>query len=293
MKQVMNMNGILLIDKQKDITSRDVVNKISKILNIRKVGHSGTLDPMATGVLVLGIGKATKIIELLTSYDKEYIAEVTLGIETDTLDITGNVINSNQPKVTKEEVKNVLNSFIGEYNMEVPIYSAIKVKGKKLYEYARENKEVILPIKNVNIYNLELVSDLMYDNNLIKFKIKCNVSKGTYIRSLIRDIGYKLNTFGTMSSLVRTMQGKFKIDECFTIEDVEKGNYKLLDIKDTLDIPNIKVDNDLLFKIKNGAVINKFFKEEKVLILDDNNNEIAIYQTYEKDNTKAKPYKML
>lgn len=283
------MNGILLINKPKDITSRDVVNKISKILGIKKVGHSGTLDPMATGVLVLGIGKGTKIIELLTAYDKEYIAEVTLGIETDTLDITGNIINKDDSNITKNQLLEVLNSFIGEYNMEVPIYSAIKIKGKKLYEYAREGKEVELPKKKVHIYNLELISDLI-DN---KFKIRCKVSKGTYIRSLIRDIGRKLNTYATMSSLERTKQGRFGVEDCYSIKDIENNNYRLLDIKDALNIPIITVDDELLFKIRNGAIIDKFFTEDKILILDKNNNEVAIYKTYEKDSAKVKPYKML
>ncbi|MFA5602866.1 MAG: tRNA pseudouridine(55) synthase TruB [Bacilli bacterium] len=283
------MNGVLLINKPKGITSRDVVNKVSKILNIKKVGHSGTLDPMATGVLVLGIGKTTKIMDLLTSLNKEYIAEVTLGIETDTLDITGSVINEKKFDIKKEDIITVLKDFTGEYNMEVPIYSAIKVKGKKLYEYARNGKNVDLPIKKVNVYNLELISDLV-DN---KFKIKCKVSKGTYIRSLIRDIGRKLGTYATMSELERAMQGDFNIEDCFSIEDIEKGEYKLLSVKEVLNIPKIKVTEKLLFKIKNGAIIEKFFDENKALILDNNDNEVAIYQTYEKDNTKAKPYKML
>jgi tRNA pseudouridine55 synthase len=286
------MNGILLINKPKNMTSRDVVNIVSNVLNRKKIGHSGTLDPIATGVLVLGVGKGTKIIELLTNYDKEYVAEVILGIETDTLDITGKIINKNIPNITKEQVLNILNSFIGEYDMEVPFYSAIKVRGKKLYEYARNGEDVIIPRRKVNIYDLKLISDLIYEENTIKFKIKCKVSKGTYIRSLIRDIGRKLGTYGTMASLIRTKQGNFNIEDCYSIEDIKNNNFKLLSIIDVLDIPSIKVDKELEFKIRNGAIIDKFFKEDKVLIIDNDNNPIAIYQIYTKDNTKVKPYKI-
>ena len=224
------MNGILVVNKPKGYTSRDIVNIISKKFNTKKVGHTGTLDPLAEGVLVVPIGRALKIAELLTSTTKEYEAEVILGYETDMLDITGKETKRNIPNTTKEEIEKVLKTFIGKSMQEVPMYSAVKITGKKLYEYAREDIKVIPPKKEIEIYNIELVGEPQYLENIIEFKIKCSVSKGTYIRSLIRDIGYKLETFGTMKSLKRTRQGIFKLEESYSLEDIEKDNYKILKI---------------------------------------------------------------
>lgn len=286
------MNGILVVNKKEGYTSRDIVNIISKKFNTKKVGHTGTLDPLATGVLVLTIGRALKVSELLTSNKKEYIAEVILGYETDMLDITGKEINRNIPNVTKEELLKVLKSYIGKYNQQVPIYSAVKVGGRKLYEYARNNIPITPPSKEVEIYSLELISNLKYINNTIEFTIKCEVSKGTYIRSLIRDIAYSLNTYGTMKNLVRTKQGIFTLKESYTLEDIEEGNYKLLTIRESL--PNIKVtviEDSLLTKVKNGMILDKFFEEDISLLIDKDGKEIAIYKTI--DNNKVKPYKMI
>ena len=170
------MNGILAIYKEKGYTSRDVVNILSKELGTKKIGHTGTLDPLATGVLVVCIGQGLKLVELLTNHDKEYIAKIKLGIETDTLDITGNIIKEeNIDKYSKKEVELALKKFIGKIKQQVPKYAAIKVNGKKLYEYARNNEEVELPVRDIEIYDLKLVSDVV--NN--EFYIKCHVSKGT------------------------------------------------------------------------------------------------------------------
>ena len=181
------MDGVIVIDKEKDYTSRDVVNIVGKHFKTKKVGHTGTLDPLATGVLVICIGQATKLVELLTNHDKEYIADITFGIETDTLDITGTVLKEENTNFSREEIEKVLNEYQKEYDQMVPIYSAIKINGKKLYEYAREKEEIELPSRKVKIYKIDL---LKYEqiNNKTHIQIKCNVSKGTYIRSLIRDI---------------------------------------------------------------------------------------------------------
>ena len=281
------MNGILVINKPKDYTSRDIVNIVSKYLKTKKVGHTGTLDPIAEGVLVLCIGTSLKLVELLTNNDKEYIAKVKLGIETDTLDITGNITNTKKVNnIKKEDINKVLNNFIGKIKQEVPKYSAIKVNGKKLYEYARNNIDVKLPIKEVEIYKLELISDII--NN--EFYIKCKVSKGTYIRSLIRDIGKSLNTYATMTELKRTKQGIFNIDNSYTLEDIKNNNYKLLNPIDVINIPTITVEDKMVNKIKNGQVLKKFFNHDKAFILDNKNNLLAIYQIYNKDYVK--PYKM-
>lgn len=286
------MNGIIVINKPKDYTSRDIVNIVSKKLNTKKVGHTGTLDPLATGVLVLPIGKALKVSELLTSNTKEYIAEVILGYETDMLDITGTEIKRNIPSVTKEELLKVLKSYIGKYNQEVPLYSAVKVGGKKLYEYARSGTPVIPPSKEVEVYSLELISDLKHIKGAVEFTIRCEVSKGTYIRSLIRDIAYSLNTYGTMKNLIRTRQGIFTLKDAYTLKDIEENNYKLLSIKECL--PNIKttvIEEPLLTKVKNGMVLDKFFKENMSLLLDKEGKEIAIYIA--SGDNKVKPYKMI
>ena len=265
-------SGIIVINKPKDLTSRDVVNIISKNLNTKKVGHNGTLDPLATGVLVICFGKYTKLNDLLTSHEKEYIAEVTLGLETDTLDITGKILNKNTPHITKEELIKALKNFEKTYNQEVPKYSAVKVSGKKLYEYAREGKEVILPKKEVTIYQNELLS---FTEN--KFTFKTKVSKGTYIRSLIRDILASLNETGTMSNLKRTKQGIFKLEDSYTLDDIKQGNFKVLKVKDVLNIPKIIAEDNLKKQIINGAKIKGTYPNE-VLFLGKEGNELAIYE---------------
>lgn len=286
------MNGILIVNKPKNYTSRDILNIISKKLNTKKVGHTGTLDPIAEGVLVVPIGRALKISELLTSEKKEYIAKVILGYETDMLDITGKEIKRNIPNVDKDKLIEVLNSFIGKYNQEVPMYSAVKVNGRKLYEYARSNIQITPPSKIVEIYSISLLEGPIYKDNTVEFTMKCEVSKGTYIRSLIRDIAYKLSTYGTMKELIRTKQGSFLLEDAFTLEDIQKDNYKLLSIKEAL--PNIKItkiDDKILKQVKNGMVLDKFFEEEISLLVDKDGREIAIYKDI--GNGKVKPYKMI
>ena len=278
------MNGILIVN--------NIVNIISKKLNTKKVGHTGTLDPIAEGVLVVPIGRALKISELLTSEKKEYIAKVILGYETDMLDITGKEIKRNIPNVDKDKLIEVLNSFIGKYNQEVPMYSAVKVNGRKLYEYARSNIQITPPSKIVEIYSISLLEGPIYKDDTVEFTMKCEVSKGTYIRSLIRDIAYKLSTYGTMKELIRTKQGSFLLEDAFTLEDIQKDNYKLLSIKEAL--PNIKItkiDDKTLKQVKNGMVLDKFFEEEISLLVDKDGREIAIYKDI--GNGKVKPYKMI
>lgn len=286
------MNGILIVNKPKNYTSRDIVNIISKKLNTKKVGHTGTLDPIAEGVLVVPIGRALKISELLTSEKKEYIAKVILGYETDMLDITGKEIKRNIPNVDKDKLIEVLNSFIGKYNQEVPMYSAVKINGRKLYEYARSNIQITPPSKIVEIYSISLLEGPIYKDDTVEFTMKCEVSKGTYIRSLIRDIAYKLSTYGTMKELIRTKQGSFLLEDAFTLEDIQKDKYKLLSIKEAL--PNIKItkiDDKILKQVKNGMVLDKFFEEEISLLVDKDGREIAIYKDI--GNGKVKPYKMI
>lgn len=286
------MDGIVLINKEKNCTSRDVVNQVSKILKTKKIGHTGTLDPIATGVLVLCIGKATKLVEVITSYDKEYEAEVILGIKTDTKDITGKILKKEKAIISKENIEECLKKMIGTYNQTVPIYSAVKINGKKLYEYARNNEEIELPKRKVTIKELKLISDITYEKEKTKFKIKCHVSKGTYIRSLIEDIATNLNTIGTMENLKRTKQGNFQIANANTIKDIENNKFKIYPIEEILEkFYKIEMTDDLYFKIKNGSIIKNNYSHD-IVAFTKNNKIVAIYKEYSKDKTLLKPWKM-
>ena len=279
------MDALLIVNKPKGLTSRDVVNELNHIFSTKKIGHTGTLDPNATGVLVCLIGKYTKLVNLITSYDKEYIAEIKLGVKTDTDDITGNIIAKENTTLTLDKIEEVFSNFPTSYDQQVPIYSAVKIKGKKLCEYARENIDITLPKRRVNIYSLELLS---FQDNIITFKTK--VSKGTYIRSLINDICTNLNTIGTMNNLVRTKQGNFDIKNSYTLEDIKNNNYKFLTLKEFLDYPIIKLDDTLIKKVSNGAIIPNTFNIQDKVILTYQNKDIAIYEVKDKD---LKPYIML
>lgn len=283
------MNGILLIDKEKNYTSRDVVNIVGKKFKTKKVGHTGTLDPLATGVLVVTIGEATKISELLTSTYKEYVAEVILGESTDTLDITGKLLEEKDVFIEKNKIIDVLKNMTKSYMQEVPIYSAVKVDGKKLYEYARNNEEVVLPKKLVDIKELELLDYKNKDNKTV-FKMRCLVSKGTYIRSLIKDIADNLNTIGVMSELRRTKQGNFSVENCYKLSDLEKENFDIIKIEESLDLYTVIPDDNLEFKIRNGQIIDNIYNED--IVMFKKTNVIGIYKKYDKDPNKLKPWKM-
>lgn len=274
------MNGILIVNKSEGFTSRDVVNKLSKIFNTKKIGHTGTLDPIAKGVLVVVIGKYTKLCEDLTQTFKEYIATFKLGILTDTLDITGKILDEKDVTVTEEEIRNVIASYKCVYDQEVPIYSSVKINGRKLYEYARNGEYVVLPKRKVDIKNIEVI-----DINKDIVKIKCLVSKGTYIRSLIRDIGSSLNTFATMTDLIRIKQGIFDIRNSYTLEDIENGNYKLIDIEDVMDI--YVIENDTYLKDVTNGVKLKLDIENKYILFKHEGNNIALYK---KDNDYFRMY---
>mgnify|MGYP002604347420 CR=1 FL=1 len=256
-----NFSGVLLINKESGMTSRDVVNEVSKILGIKKMGHTGTLDPMAEGVLVLTVGRATKLGELLTSKEKEYVAGVDIGYLTDTLDSTGNVIKE---KIVQHNInyKDLLKSFNKTYLQEVPIYSAVKVNGKKLYEYARSGKKVEIEPREIEIFDIDLIS-ISKDMKEIVYKVWC--SKGTYIRSLCEDIAERLGTVGFMSGLNRTRVGDFRIEQAVRISDVtgDEGvvnrdiiKSKFISIEEFLmDKNEIVLDNMKIRKFLNGVKI--------------------------------------
>ena len=276
---------IINVCKEKNMTSRDVVNIISKHLHTKKVGHTGTLDPLATGVLIVCTNNDTKLVDILTSKNKEYIATMRLGIQTDTGDITGNIIKRATNKVTKDQIIKVLNNFLGSSTQTVPIYSAVKINGKKLYEYARNGEEVTLPTREINISSIELLD---YHDDLIKFKV--TVSKGTYIRSLIEDIGKTLQTVATMEDLVRTKQGNYKIEDSYTLEDIKNDNYKPIPLNIVLkDYHTYNLNATEYFKVKNGSKMLLNI-DDKIVTLLYNNKPIALYR---KENDIYRVYKML
>lgn len=245
-------DGILIIDKPKDFTSHDVVAKIRKIIGTKKVGHTGTLDPMATGVLVVCVGAATKLVEYFTAHDKVYEAKVKLGIKTDTADITGNIIKE-MPSETlsviqenKEKIEKVIKGFIGKQKQIPPMYSSIKVNGMKLYEYARKGIEVKIEPREVEIYDIYNIS---IDGDEISYTVHC--SKGTYIRSLCEDIAEKLGTCGTMSYLRRVKTGDFSIEDAITLDEINEEKIYLME---KLFDNKIQVEKDLN-KLINGMEI--------------------------------------
>lgn len=275
------MNGFILVNKKKDMTSRDVVNFLTKILNTKKIGHTGTLDPFAEGILLVAVNKGLKVVKLLNYKDKEYIAKVKLGIKTDTLDMTGNILEEKKEELNKEELLEVLKSFIGDYSYEVPIYSAIKVNGKKLYEYARNDQKVELPIKNSYIYDIKLID---FKDNSFTFSVK--VSNGTYIRALVRDISKKLNKLMTLEELTRTKVDNLLIENSYTLEDIKNNNFKLLKINDLLNYKEVELNRDLEDKVLNGNKIKLDEKEDNILFIKEK-EEIAVYTREECDIFKV------
>lgn len=258
MKEV---DGIIVINKPKNFTSHDVVAKVRKILNVKKVGHTGTLDPNATGVLPLLIGNGTKLSKYLINHDKEYEVVLKLGIKTDTADGEGKVLEErNVLESTFVNVEEKIKSFIGEQLQVPPMYSAIKVKGKKLYEYARSGQEVEIQPRKINIYNIEIIN-INPKENEISFKVEC--SKGTYIRSLCEDIAKALGTIGYMKELNRTKVGIFSIENSITLQELGENINNEEFIKDKIitmekffeDKEKIKLDNNRLNHFMNGVKI--------------------------------------
>lgn len=252
------MQGILIINKPQGFTSQDVVSKVKKIFNIKKAGHTGTLDPMATGVLPVLIGNYTKLSKYLIEHDKTYIAKIKVGEKSDTGDREGNIIKVQDVdlnKLSEENVKKVLDSFFGKQKQIPPMYSAIKVDGKKLYEYARQGIEVKLEPRDIEIYDIKLLSI----NNLeIEFEVSC--SKGTYIRSLCEDIAERLGTIGYMSSLNRVLVDKFSIEEAIDFETLEKLKdnieEKLITMEEVFsDLYKIKLNNRKKELFLNGVML--------------------------------------
>ena len=257
------MNGVLIIDKPIGVTSFDVIRDIRKEYGTKKVGHTGTLDPMATGVLPILIGDATKLSDYLMDHDKEYIAVLKLGEKRDTGDSEGNIIETSKiPNLTTQEIENTLKAFIGKISQIPPMYSAIKVNGKKLYELAREGKEIERKPRSVEIYSIELLEVEKNTENIIdKIKFKVNCSKGTYIRTLCEDIAEKLGTVGYMKELRRTRVGRFTLEDinkCVSLEEIlsEENAYILKENEES--------------KLLNGVIIKTNLADGLVRIYKNN-----------------------
>ncbi len=286
------MNGLFIVDKEEGMTSRDVVDEIIRKTETRKVGHTGTLDPIATGVLLVCVGKATKFVSYLTAKEKEYEAKVCLGVETDTLDRTGTIMKEEKVSLTEAEIDAVLASMIGKQEQEVPIYSAKRVNGKKLYEYAREHQEVELPKREIEVFELNRISPIEEREGHLFFTIRAKVSKGTYIRGLIRDIANSLHTVGSMEELRRTKQGSFSIEEATPISQLRlKDLYPISKIVEK--IPSVVCDERLKKEILNGKILKNIYHQEMIVFKDEDGLLLAVYQIYEKDNDYIKPYVML
>jgi len=277
------MDGILIINKPQGRTSHDIVSKVKKLVNA-KVGHTGTLDPNATGVLPLLIGKGTLCSQYLIEHDKIYEVVLKLGIKTDTADSEGSIIEQKEvfsTNMNKKNVENILRSFLGKREQIPPIYSAIKVNGKKLYEYARKGQSVELKPRQIEIFEIKL-NEINIEENEICFKVHC--SKGTYIRSLCEDIASKLNTVGYMKSLNRTKVGKFDIKEAMTVEELEQNIQNPEFIKEHLiTIENLFNENETIIitevRMKhfiNGVKLTFKLKDGLYKIYDENNVFIGV-----------------
>ena len=269
------MDGIIVINKPKGCTSHDVVKRIKHIFN-EKVGHTGTLDPLATGVLPILIGKGTLLSKYLIEHDKTYEACIQLGKKTTTGDAEGEIIeekNVLNNLLKKENVEQVLTSFIGKQQQTPPIYSAIKVNGKKLYEYARSGEDIEIKPRNIEIYNIELV-EIESEKQEITFKVDC--SKGTYIRSLCEDIAQKLGTVGYMKELNRLQVGKFKIENSIKVEDLEDiGKIKqgIITIEEIFSKNNSIIINDKDLKRFLNGISLKCELEDGVCRVYNSSNE--------------------
>lgn len=299
----MDPNGILILHKPRGVTSHDCVMKIRRLFQTKKVGHTGTLDPDVNGVLPICIGKATKVVEYMSGYSKEYQGEVTIGYSTTTEDKSGETVNVK--KVTnqwsKAEIEKVLESFKGEITQIPPMYSAVKVNGKRLYEYARAGQQVERPERHVTIHSLTLLSEIIYHEDLASFQFRVRCSKGTYVRTLAVDIGQKLGYPAHMSDLVRTSSGPYSLQDSLTFEELELAKERgellsaLMAFETALDgLPKCVVDKETEQQIKNGAVLsaNKGLEQNRFTVYNEDGECLAVYKHHPTKEGLIKPEKM-
>ena len=279
------MDGFIIVNKPKDLTSHAVCNKIRSILHTKKVGHSGTLDPLATGVLVIGVGKGTKLLNYLEDHQKTYVAEALFGLKTDSYDILGNVIKEDHYfNINNELIDNSLLKLKEMTTQIPPIYSAIKVNGKKLYDYAKNGEMVEILPRKIKIHELKRVSD--YQNN--KVKILVTADKGFYVRSLINDLGLDLNTCAVMSDLTRTKASNFDISIAQTLEEIKEFGPKIYSIEEVFaNLKRIDVNDYMKKLVLNGVVLDsRQFELDEMFKIYHNNKLIAIYEPFDHQKYK-------
>lgn len=301
------MDGILAIHKEVGMTSHDVVFKLRKILKTKKVGHTGTLDPEVSGVLPICVGKATRVSDYVMESGKSYRAEVTIGVSTTTEDQTGEIVNQkrvDQNLWDKDEIIATLKQLEGDIEQIPPMYSAVKVNGKKLYEYARQNIEIERPVRRVHINSINLISDIIYENDICKFEIEVECGKGTYIRTLATQIGALLNYPAHMSHLIRLKSGGFTLNQAIKLDDLREivEQDKLQDVILPLEyglngLTKITVhDKNIVTRIQNGQKIEKSLidesKHDGEFVVWYEDKAIAIMDTYDKNETLYKPKKV-
>lgn len=292
-------HGIINVYKEKGFTSHDVIAKMRGICKQKKIGHTGTLDPDAVGVLPVCLGAATKLCDMLTDRNKEYIAVLRLGITTDTQDISGRVLEEKEVDMTEEEVREAILSFVGNYLQVPPMYSALKVNGKKLYELAREGKEVERPARPVTIYEIEILEE-----NMPEFTIRAVCSKGTYIRTLCHDIGQKLGCGAVMSALTRSRVGEFRVEKSYTLSRIQQLSDEgrlweiLVPIEKVFEnIPSITVKKEASKALLNGnqlkteEIENPADKGDKFRVYSSEGDFYGIYQ-YDTSRELFQPIKM-
>ncbi|MCG7342913.1 tRNA pseudouridine(55) synthase TruB [Sporosarcina sp. ACRSL] len=298
------MDGILPLWKQKGMTSHDCVFKLRKIFGMKKVGHTGTLDPNVEGVLPICLGQATKVAEYITDAGKEYIATVSIGTSTETEDGEGAIVLSDNSykKITRKEILQALEQLTGKIVQIPPMYSAVKVKGKRLYEYARKGIEVERPKRLVHIYEIELLDDQeLFEGEQVNFKIRIACGKGTYIRTLSVQIGEQLGFPAHMASLVRTVSGNFRQQDCLTLEEVEKQKKEgtleqyIRPLEEALaEFEFVETDDELYGKIMNGQVLQQHpsLMERDEIVFTKSEKVIAIYRNHPTKKGLMKPEKM-
>ncbi|WP_102346900.1 tRNA pseudouridine(55) synthase TruB [Bacillus sp. Marseille-P3661] len=298
------MDGIIPLWKPKGLTSHDCVFKIRKLLKTKKVGHTGTLDPDVDGVLPICIGKATKVVEYLTDAPKAYQGEVTIGVSTTTEDASGETVEEKEIDgvILIDELLNVLQTFTGDIKQIPPMYSAVKINGKRLYEYARQGQIIDRPERHVHIYELKLLDHpevLDKSHNTFRFYVKC--SKGTYVRTLAVDIGKQLGYPAHMSQLTRVAAGSFSTDDCLTFEDIEKhierGDLQLLPLERGIsDLTKFEINEKLELQVKNGQVLpipEKLKNMNRLALYNVKSECVAIYTPHPTKIGFMKPEKVL
>ncbi|MDD3348374.1 MAG: tRNA pseudouridine(55) synthase TruB [Bacilli bacterium] len=280
------MDGIVLINKEQGLTSQDVVSRVKRLLNLKKVGHAGTLDPLATGVVVVLLEEATKLSNYLLNEEKVYEAEITIGVATDTEDATGKIIDSKKVlPIEIAAIDRVLADLVGELEQIPPMFSAIKTSGKKLYELARQGLSIPRAARRIEIRSLTRTSEAFYEQDVLKFSFITRVTKGTYIRTLCTEIGARLQYPAHMSALKRLASGKFTLEQCVKLEDIASGNFKMIcPLAAMSDQKIVKLDNQEYQRVKNGMTLEskEKFSDCDLIVLEYQDKLVAIYKKDEK-----------